>query len=131
PRSGRGGRITCITTAPTPARDHNNQTMPIIVACPTCNGQLRVADDLIRRKVRCPACNATFEAIPPRERPDEPPQPLAPLSPSPPAPPPPASPPPRGGGPPPPRRAGACRGGCRWPPRARPPRAPARAARRG
>jgi predicted Zn finger-like uncharacterized protein len=36
--------------------------MPIIVACPTCNGKLRVADDLIGRKVRCPACNSTFEA---------------------------------------------------------------------
>ncbi|MFO0841983.1 MAG: MJ0042-type zinc finger domain-containing protein [Gemmataceae bacterium] len=35
--------------------------MPIIVACPNCAGQLRVADGLIGRKVRCPACNATFD----------------------------------------------------------------------
>jgi predicted Zn finger-like uncharacterized protein len=36
--------------------------MPIIVSCPSCSGQLRVADDLIGRKVRCPACNTTFDA---------------------------------------------------------------------
>jgi predicted Zn finger-like uncharacterized protein len=36
--------------------------MPIIVSCPNCSGQLRVADDLIGRKVRCPACSTTFEA---------------------------------------------------------------------
>jgi predicted Zn finger-like uncharacterized protein len=36
--------------------------MPIIVPCPQCHGQLRVADDLIGRKVRCPACAATFDA---------------------------------------------------------------------
>src|SRR5262245_22226136 len=46
--------------------------MPIIVACPKCNGQLRVADNLIGRKVRCPACSATFEAL---ERPAEEPTP--------------------------------------------------------
>src|SRR5437879_2491514 len=38
--------------------------MPIIVTCPSCAGQLRVADDLIGRKVRCPACSSTFEAHP-------------------------------------------------------------------
>lgn len=36
--------------------------MPLIVACPSCDGKLRVADDLLGRKVRCPACNATFNA---------------------------------------------------------------------
>jgi predicted Zn finger-like uncharacterized protein len=36
--------------------------MPIIVACPSCSGQLRIADDLIGRRVRCPACNTTFDA---------------------------------------------------------------------
>ena len=36
--------------------------MPIIVSCPSCSGQLRVADDLIGRKVRCPACSTTFDA---------------------------------------------------------------------
>ena len=39
--------------------------MPIIVSCPSCSGQLRVADDLIGRKVRCPACSTTFEATAP------------------------------------------------------------------
>lgn len=56
--------------------------MPIIVACPSCQGQLRVADDLIGRKVRCPACSSTFEA-------QEPPKPKA----APPPPPPPPEPP--------------------------------------
>jgi predicted Zn finger-like uncharacterized protein len=36
--------------------------MPIIVPCPSCSGQLRVADDLIGHKVRCPACDITFDA---------------------------------------------------------------------
>jgi len=50
--------------------------MPIIVACPSCNGQLRVADDLIGRKVRCPACNTTFDAesppVPAADLPEDP-----------------------------------------------------------
>jgi len=59
--------------------------MPIIVSCPTCSGQLRVADDLIGRKVRCPACHAIFEATelapPPPE--EEPPSQREPRLPSP------------------------------------------------
>lgn len=59
--------------------------MPIIVACPNCAGQLRVADGLIGRKVRCPACNATFDtetpaAASPPPPPD--PRPLPDLEPS-------------------------------------------------
>ena len=46
--------------------------MPIIVACPTCSGQLRVTDDLLGRKVRCPACNAVFEAAAPPPTPEPP-----------------------------------------------------------
>ena len=50
--------------------------MPIIVSCPSCSGQLRVADDLIGRKVRCPACSTTFEAASASPLPqDEPPEP--------------------------------------------------------
>jgi predicted Zn finger-like uncharacterized protein len=49
--------------------------MPIIVACPTCNGSLRIADDLVGRKVRCPACNATFHSDPPAEPAPRPPEP--------------------------------------------------------
>lgn len=47
--------------------------MPIIVACPSCGGKLRVADDLLGRKVRCPACNATFDAVAPPAAPEPPP----------------------------------------------------------
>jgi predicted Zn finger-like uncharacterized protein len=39
--------------------------MPIIVACPSCGGQLRVADDLLGQRVRCPACKDTFDAARP------------------------------------------------------------------
>lgn len=52
--------------------------MPIIVPCPQCHGQLRVADDLIGRKVRCPACAATFDAaesMAPPPPPEPPPSP--------------------------------------------------------
>ncbi len=36
--------------------------MPDIIACPSCAGKLRIPDDLQGRKVRCPACNHTFDA---------------------------------------------------------------------
>jgi predicted Zn finger-like uncharacterized protein len=36
--------------------------MPIIVACPSCGGKLRVADALVGQRVRCPACNHTFDS---------------------------------------------------------------------
>jgi predicted Zn finger-like uncharacterized protein len=39
--------------------------MPIIVACPSCGGKLRVADDLLGQRVRCPACQTTFDAARP------------------------------------------------------------------
>jgi predicted Zn finger-like uncharacterized protein len=39
--------------------------MPIIVACPACGGKLRVADDLLGQRVRCPACQGTFDAARP------------------------------------------------------------------
>jgi predicted Zn finger-like uncharacterized protein len=39
--------------------------MPILVSCPQCRGQLRVSDDLIGRKVRCPACQTVLEAAAP------------------------------------------------------------------
>ncbi len=51
--------------------------MPIIVECPSCAGQLRVADSLIGRKVRCPACNATFDS--PREQSAEAPPAIPPI----------------------------------------------------
>jgi predicted Zn finger-like uncharacterized protein len=56
--------------------------MPIIVACPACGGKLRVADDLLGQRVRCPACKDTFDAARPPAPPplnlsldDEPAQP--------------------------------------------------------
>ncbi len=52
----------------------DGRIMPIIVACPSCSGQLRIADDLIGRRVRCPACNSTFEANEAPPVPDAPPQ---------------------------------------------------------
>lgn len=39
--------------------------MPVLVNCPSCSGPLRVADDLIGRKVRCPACQTIFDAVAP------------------------------------------------------------------
>jgi len=71
--------------------------MPVIVACPSCGGKLRVADALLGQRVRCPACNHTFDseaAEPPPSPPSSPaPQDLPlqlslddPSSPPPPAP---------------------------------------------
>ena len=39
--------------------------MPVLVNCPSCNGPLRVTDELMGRKVRCPACQTIFEAAGP------------------------------------------------------------------
>jgi predicted Zn finger-like uncharacterized protein len=47
--------------------------MPVIIACPSCQGKLRVADALLGQRVRCPACNHTFdspvEPVPPSPAP--------------------------------------------------------------
>jgi len=45
--------------------------MPVIIACPSCGGKLRVADELRGQPVRCPACNHTFAPAPPTP-PEEP-----------------------------------------------------------
>lgn len=37
-------------------------SMPAIVACPSCGGKLRVADELRGQRVRCPACRHIFES---------------------------------------------------------------------
>jgi hypothetical protein len=34
--------------------------MPVITFCPKCNRKIRVADDLLNQRVRCPQCNAAF-----------------------------------------------------------------------
>jgi predicted Zn finger-like uncharacterized protein len=36
--------------------------MPILVSCPTCSRQLRVPDELLDKKVKCPTCGQVFEA---------------------------------------------------------------------
>ncbi len=36
--------------------------MPLIVACPSCGGKLRVADALRGQRVRCPTCAHTFDS---------------------------------------------------------------------
>lgn len=55
--------------------------MPQITTCPECTKQLRVPDDLIGRKVRCPGCSAMFTAeaaaAPPPPPPARAPQPAA------------------------------------------------------
>jgi predicted Zn finger-like uncharacterized protein len=43
--------------------------MPIIVACPSCGGKLRVGDALLGQKVRCPSCNHVFDST---AEPDQP-----------------------------------------------------------
>ncbi len=35
--------------------------MPAIIACPSCGGKLRVSDALRGQRVRCPACQHTFD----------------------------------------------------------------------
>jgi predicted Zn finger-like uncharacterized protein len=39
--------------------------MPSIVTCPSCEGKLRIADELRGQRVRCPACGHTFDGAPP------------------------------------------------------------------
>jgi predicted Zn finger-like uncharacterized protein len=34
----------------------------MLIYCPACRNQLRVQDEFIGRKVRCPMCSSTFEA---------------------------------------------------------------------
>jgi predicted Zn finger-like uncharacterized protein len=36
--------------------------MPINTDCPSCNRKLRVPDDLLGKKVKCPTCGTTFTA---------------------------------------------------------------------
>jgi predicted Zn finger-like uncharacterized protein len=37
--------------------------MSIIVDCPSCSRKLRVPDDLLGTKVKCPTCGGTFDAV--------------------------------------------------------------------
>lgn len=38
--------------------------MPIVIDCPSCERKLRVPDDLMGQKVKCPTCGTTFDAAP-------------------------------------------------------------------
>jgi hypothetical protein len=53
--------------------------MPEVIECPQCGRKLRVADDLVGRRAKCPACRYSFVAQPIRSQPppveDEPPRP--------------------------------------------------------
>jgi hypothetical protein len=48
--------------------------MPEIISCPDCSRKLRVPDDLIGKKVRCPGCNVMFMASAVEEAPPPPPR---------------------------------------------------------
>src|SRR5215471_2935670 len=43
--------------------------MSTIVDCPSCNRKLRVPDDLLGKKVKCPTCSGTFDALAKSEAP--------------------------------------------------------------
>jgi predicted Zn finger-like uncharacterized protein len=36
--------------------------MPDIITCPSCGGKLRISEELHGQRVRCPACNHTFDS---------------------------------------------------------------------
>src|SRR5215831_3294112 len=37
--------------------------MSTVVDCPSCNRKLRVPDELLGKKVKCPTCSGTFDAV--------------------------------------------------------------------
>jgi predicted Zn finger-like uncharacterized protein len=37
--------------------------MATIVDCPSCNRKLRVPEELLGKKVKCPTCSGTFDAV--------------------------------------------------------------------
>ena len=46
--------------------------MPQIIECPECGRKLRVQDNLLGRKVKCPGCETTFTATGPDEEDEAP-----------------------------------------------------------
>src|SRR5262245_55325254 len=44
--------------------------MPIVVHCPSCSRRLRVPDELLGTRVKCPTCDALFNAVGPPPAPD-------------------------------------------------------------
>lgn len=41
--------------------------MPISLNCPQCNGKLRVADNLVGKKIKCPKCAALLPVVAPED----------------------------------------------------------------
>ena len=39
--------------------------MPVEIGCPSCHSKLRVPEELLGRKVRCPQCRQAFQAVAP------------------------------------------------------------------
>jgi predicted Zn finger-like uncharacterized protein len=58
--------------------------MPEVVSCPDCQSKLRVPDNLLGKKVKCPKCSNAFTAV--AERPAAPPAAARPRKPAPPPP---------------------------------------------
>ena len=52
--------------------------MPTITTCPSCNGALRLPDELAGRRVRCPTCQTVFDATASPGAPPSAPVPAAP-----------------------------------------------------
>src|SRR4051794_3338553 len=42
--------------------DNRRGLMPEIISCPDCDRKLRVPEDLLGKKVKCPGCGITFTA---------------------------------------------------------------------
>jgi len=41
--------------------------MPISMTCPNCNGKLRVPDDLVGKKIKCPKCAVLLPVVAPEQ----------------------------------------------------------------
>src|SRR6266567_2368971 len=52
--------------------------MATIVDCPSCDRKLRVPDELLGEKVKCPTCGGTFDAVLPGSAAPAPPPPAPP-----------------------------------------------------
>jgi hypothetical protein len=49
--------------------------MPFVTSCPDCARKLRVPDELLGKKVRCPGCKVVFTAVADSDKPEEAPPP--------------------------------------------------------
>src|SRR5271165_879955 len=51
--------------------------MPSVIVCPACRNSLRLPDELLGRKVRCPTCGEAFQSTAAPSMPSAPPPPAA------------------------------------------------------